>query len=283
MSSYKTALRIDWLRWTVGEHVGQSNAVPALECFDPDPRELKSLPYYSQARKMVVGRMDWAPDRPSQGTMVTLTGSDLKALRSKKQPLGTILQHIASVKGRVTRIDVALDVFDSGITPDDLAAMDDRGEIKTPSKKRLRWEGKENNESTGVTVQWGTRQSERLLRAYEKGKEQNTKQDVLRIEIEIHGRKATSLVNAMLKYGIRDAGIAAIAKFFEGSSAEFVRDILSDRNESVDIEPIGRKETDRYRWVVNVALPAVLEEIRKGDADIEAIIRREVYGDITKG
>jgi hypothetical protein len=276
MLSFKRSVCVDWLRWTVGAAIGRANAVPPLECFDAAPDEIKPLPYYSASRKMRVGRMDWAPDRPSQGVMITLTGRDLMALRAAKQPLRAILSHIDYVKGRVTRLDVAIDVFGGGVTPDDVLRAWKRGEVKTPSKKILRWASADGDKNTGVTVQFGSRKSARCLRVYDKGKEQKTNEDWIRVELELHGRQATALMKAMVKYGVQKAGMKAVQSFLEGTTMPYMLVISDENTKNVTIEPPGRKDTNWERWVMDVALPAVLAALEKDVPSVREILTRHL-------
>jgi len=278
MLNYEVSYQIDWLRWVSSFEMGLENAVPALRVFEPVPDEIKSLPYYSAARKMRVGRMDWAPDRTSQGIMVTLTGRDLEQLREQKVEIGAVLHHILLTKSSITRIDFAIDLYNSGVKPDDFLTAFEQGTLCAASKKTLRWQSKEAGKDTGVTVQFGSRQSARCLRIYDKAAEQRVEKDWIRLELEVHGRQAKALLIAMVKYGAIVAGKAAIDAFLKGTVMEIVKDVLGNKPEGVEIEPVGKKQTDWEKWMLDVALPAVEKAVREKVPGVVPRLELALYG-----
>lgn len=151
--------------------------------------------------------------------------------------------------GQVTRIDIALDVMDSPIDILELYRHMKEGRCITQSKKYSYIEG-----NTGQTLYVGSRQSERMLRVYDKAAEQGSTGQWVRFELEVKGAKARQIAHYV---SIEGSGAipALIADF-----ATFVDYQWPDGNpfeaEAINLPSIKGKETDTAKWLETGVLPS---------------------------
>lgn len=273
----KTRTGIDWIRWTYKNNRISTNATPDHAAFRIKEPLKKALPWYDAALRLENGRVDWHTEKMEQGVMVTLTGRDLAGMREAGFSDRALLEFIHKTGGQTTRIDFAIDVIDGSVTPDEFGAVVDGGELQARSKKRLRWSSKDGNGEEAVTVQFGSRESERCLRVYDKAKEQKVSGDVIRFELETKGRQARALVRSMVAHGIQKTGKQAMRNFMSGNTSYW--DKITDVGDNAPaIEKIGRKETDWERWVIDIALPAVIKAYKAGLSDVVEAVDLELLG-----
>ena len=106
---------------------------------------------------------------------------------------------------RFTRVDVARDFFDGEYTIEKVLAAYHAGEFTLSiTKPRLRKEGLDwdNDTQKGRTLYIGSRQSSRLVRAYEKGKQLGDENSPwLRVELEMRSRDLRIPLDILLHAG----------------------------------------------------------------------------------
>tara|TARA_Y100001968_G_C19451378_1_gene768888 strand:+ start:4379 stop:5413 length:1035 start_codon:yes stop_codon:yes gene_type:complete len=133
---------------------------------------------YDNERKIfigtvIVGWMNYGASTHDR-TLVVITGEGLR-LRRFKDLQDEGLQKIQDVfpEARISRIDVALDLYEGEFTPSDAARAYEQGEFDNPPALRRpysQWVGtKENGEDEAATFYVGKRKSKKLLRVYMKG------------------------------------------------------------------------------------------------------------------
>jgi hypothetical protein len=271
---------IDWLRWTVPVSIGRESALPPALAETRGDLIEKPLSWYDSAQSFGFGRLDWHSKRETQGVMVTMTGKDLQAYREAGHDVRELLAYLVRVGASITRIDFAIDVHSSGFGPDDFAALVDSETLRPKSRKRLRWHSQDGKRNTGVTVQFGSRQSERCMRVYDKAAEQKATGDVIRYELELHGRRARAVARAMVQYGVQTTGKKAMRDFVAGEQGLW-NEITDTGRVEPQIERVGRRETNSREWLFKVALPAVCEHLQNGDEEVVEYVNRHGFGLVT--
>jgi len=271
-----TRVIVDWLRYSFKGDGMLSSALPDWEVFAD--REHLDNPYrfYDHAVRHGSARVDTSRDMRAQGGLVTITGRDMEQIRAAGESEVSLLRHAMTI-GSVTRIDIAVDVMRGGKTPFDIDDMIVSGQIDCSSKKRLKVSGSDGGKSTGQTLYLGSRKSERMLRIYDKGRQQKIDKDWLRIELEIKGRRAAATAKAACARGVACAGRAAIWSMLHGSNGWWQGVIWGDSVPEPDVV-VPRKDTDSDVWLYTVALPAVCKALQAGKAGVADSINRDGFG-----
>lgn len=254
---------IDWLRYTVSPQLGPARATPAHPVFEVAERAVIPLPFYNQALALVAGRCDWHSERPEQRLLVTLTGAECARCAAEGLDLADVLRYATEdVAGRVTRLDFALDVHTPGADPMDLKRAWDAGQVRTPARTcgdvGMTAPG---GIDLGRTVYLGSRSSERVLRVYDKARLEGVEGVWVRIELECKGDYAHALARSMLAHGIIPAGKTALRQFV-AADVPWLTEAME--SESVPMEPLDDKDTDRRRWYREQILPALARDLARG-------------------
>lgn len=219
------------------------------------------------------------PNRPDMGMQTRMTGGELGIWRDLGGDDKRLVQFVRGVAGKTSRIDLAFDLFNYNI---DLAyiykqwvagKVGCRARKVTPITSGVMGEDRKVTEST--TLYFGSRQSEVMVRMYDKGKERGTDLDWTRVEIELKGDKAHAYTVAMDANGIPETGRAILADYFFSMPFKFWKDIL--KGEIAPLPTVGRKLTERESWIMNVIIPMLRQEIEnEWDGITETGITREV-------
>lgn len=219
------------------------------------------------------------PKRRDMKVGVRMAGQELGAWRDLGGNDERLVNFVRGAKGGTSRVDIAFDLFDYGIDVPRLYADWKRGKVKGHFRKaRPYTEGVMQADGTvteATTVYFGAGSSEIMVRVYEKGKEQNTDLDWVRIELEIKGDKAKTVMSDMARLGVADVGKQMLRDYFTHMPYKFWKQLIE--GESVALTSVGRKMTEREAWIRNVVFPVLREEIEKEwDGMIETGITRDI-------
>lgn len=261
---------LDWFRYTVEVDTAKSSLVPGSKPnLDSYKHGKKAFPGYTHMMPLEpIGRVDWHRDKPEQRMLVTLTGEDLQSIRERgitdQQVLDTAYKHSDAA---FTRIDFAVDIYGSGIDAATVADEFKNGDVHTSARSHsvLQVDTGEG-QGTATTLYIGSRSSARFLRVYDKGKEQKTGEDWLRIEIELKKHAAEVFADIASRKGVVRAGLSMINDF-----VQFENSVISDALAGVGVAlPKGkRKTTNRDRWIRDTILPLLERELKQGNEIIE--------------
>jgi len=209
-------------------------------------------------------RINWHENRLDMGTHVQHSGQSLLALQNLGVSPYDILRHDMRFGGKVSRIDLAIDVYDSGMSFDMLQdAM--RGIVtraKTANSVR-------NQIGSGWTQYIGSRSSGAMLRIYDKAAEQgDDENDIVRIELELKGPKARAvsvkIVEVMDSGGTPDSVIRAeICSLCDFPEWQVWKRIMSGEME--EATKLGKKETDTKGWLLGTVAPTLAREMLRDD------------------
>ena len=162
-----------------------------------------------------------------------------------------------------SRIDLAIDAHDSGLSIDSLYQAFKREETETKAKNASIIE----NTQGGKTLYIGSRQSEAFVRIYDKAKEQNQTGDWKRIEIELKGYKAQEATNMCIASNNLSKLITSIVLGY----INFPRNMHYQRIVKSDKTPIksDKKQTsDTRKWLMNDVISAMVKVYKNGDTSI---------------
>lgn len=189
-------------------------------------------------------------ERQSQGVKILITGSQLAVGQEEEERLWNDLRH---GDWNLTRVDVAYDFFNFGRSL--LWIMEKCLYRQVTAKKHAAvWRLTPN----GDTIEIGSRSSEKWLKIYEKGKEQRTEYDWLRVELELKGRVVKTLKRSELEEVYRRA--AKYILTMSGNLPDFMNDFFIEFSHGAHNPQLPRKSTKNSRelWLMTQVMPALV-------------------------
>lgn len=173
---------IDYLSATVKGN-GARTDFAFLNAFNElsDPKPVRAVNGYNMGIQWAFGAMClWHTEKPAMGTHFILSGKPLAALHNEGYDAVWLANRFTQSGANLTRIDLALDIYDSGLPkPDEMYYKFKNGE----KKGRTRNASLIDRTDTGSTFYAGSWHSDRFYRYYNKAAEQGLKTDWMRLEL----------------------------------------------------------------------------------------------------
>lgn len=185
-------------------------------------------------------------DMGKQGIKVEFSG----AWDHADLPHRLILHNALMHEWNVTRIDVAVDLFETGIKPRWIFHLYEHLHVGSETQPKY-FPGKK-----GATVYIGSRESDRMLRIYDKGAEQGVDTDWLRVEGEYKGKLAKVVAEQFLA----NPGTVVEDMRNKLDLPLYALDIFLERlasGEHAKIKSPVKAKSDRERWLYEQVLPAL--------------------------
>jgi phage replication initiation protein len=248
---------VDWLSFTMpfsGE--GFTTETAAREVKDllsdaGEPLERGAMGYTHGWKIPGGGRVLHRPDRPDMNIHVSLPSGALPYLRIAPMDL---LRWVFANGGRVTRLDVALDNYETPIAVVDEAIR--AGHLVSRSTNRTYQGG--YNEGGGFTIYIGSRSSDRFVRFYDKAAEQGRGDGEVwtRCEVEFKGDQAQAAAHHILNgVDLRSLVFSAV-DFRDRSSGDNVT-----RCDRLDWWSAWVGAVDRVKFAVTSAVVKTAEQV----------------------
>jgi hypothetical protein len=213
---------------------------------------------YNNGQQASFGRVFWHSTNRAQHIGVIFTGDDMRAAVNVLMPNMQLLNWALAKSKKISRLDVAVDIYDKRADPSDVLTMWKSGDVGTPARTVTETTSYLHTTDHGIvktpTIYVGSRAGDKMLRVYDKGKKEQTNGPWIRAELQTRDDVAGLLAKAIQGNGIPDTGRQAIRAFCHIPSLPWWHDAMS--GPAVGIEQVGRRETNTERWVMNVALPA---------------------------
>lgn len=203
----------------------------------------------------------WNSEAERMGFHIVLSGSALRWMKDRGTSPQYLLDGLHDLGARFSRIDLAIDLRGSLLTPAELSKKSlkpYKGRGRTPALTTV------TGDDGSWTVYVGSRSSDKFLRIYDKAKEQkNYEADYVRIEIECKGMVAHWLGEHLFE---ADKGLAyRTASTLIRGMADFDtptwRDALG--GETVDIALPKPTERETLKWLVETAAPSLARCIKE--------------------
>lgn len=254
---------LDWIRCTF-PFEGETPVENILAKMGGVGEETRPKGSYNNAMAIDNVTVYWHSERPEMRILLEMTGQDLSAYRVAVGSDRDLLRKLIVMGARFTRLDFAVDFFDTEGSVSDFAAKWRTPALKTKARSMTHITGQSQNEDTGETVYLGSRTSTRMIRVYHKGKQAKTNLDWIRVELEWKAERAIQMASDMRDNGVKLAGLSHLRDFVEATKFEWFETVFDESYELVNIDTIGRPQTSRERWVWEVVLPAVAKELEDG-------------------
>jgi Replication initiation factor len=201
----------------------------------------------------------WSPNNAEMGVHVVFSGKALRGLQAQGIYPNEVLEAIAKYDGRVSRIDLAIDLTDSGLTPKELGTPQQPGEHIGRALKHTLVSGHDGSWTQYV----GSRKSDKFLRIYDKAKEQRTPLlDIIRIEIEIKGKTAHAIgakfarIDAAKGYSLMVGMLEKMVEF----DCQVWRSLFQYEKPSIFAIPKS-KDRDTVAWLLTTCAGALAVKI----------------------
>jgi hypothetical protein len=236
--------------------------------------ECYHLKGYNFQRQLETGAIiAWHTERKDMGVHVQLSGETLRWYATKNADWRQILKWIKGDKGRTSRVDLALDLHDSGLK---------FGEFCKANLKPYKGKGRTpkpplpvGTEDDGWTVYIGSRQSTKFLRIYDwSAKHDKESGDYIRVELETKEEIAHAI--GWEFPDMENAQCVAMAQTLIRTVADFTMEnwnvALDSENVPLSI-PQG-KDKDTFGWLIRTCAPSLAKTIAKYPS-------RDIMGEFT--
>lgn len=233
---------------------------------------------YKASRQFISGVVEYSsPVREEMGTHIVYSAKALRYLRDMGLSDADILRFHAEREHKITRIDIAVDVTDSGMDIAKLFREYEENKVKTRVRSKATGIIKTNGEMETMYV-GSKKKRTKLIRIYNKAIEQGIDGDWIRIEYETRAQNATRAVMYIAKNGYSEASMKELIVGFCDFTDDEVWSSLFDC-EPMSIPTMIESDGNTVDWLMNSVAPSLAKEIIK-DSRIEQAFYDRVVGEI---
>jgi len=190
---------------------------------------------YKASYKSDYGAFALTDGTDEQGVHIILSADVLAVARTPELTDKRLAEFVRFHGGKASRVDVACDIWNGGISVDDLIAAYQRKEILTPAKS-----ARQNRkiDAPDNTFYLGSPQSDRMFRAYNKAAEVGIELlDWLRLELQTRKDRSKALLTALAEHENTTAVVSrAIADYCDWPDPRY-QSALSDQNATIELLP----------------------------------------------
>jgi hypothetical protein len=223
-------------------------------------------------------------DNPEMGAFIQFSGSALQDVRESHNGDDLwLVNSLARLDGKASRIDLAINIHDGTLTPAILRDMLEDGRVKTPAKAWRFVSGKRGDVS-GDTLYIGSPQSDVQLRCYDKAAERGIKNGEawIRLEAELRRYSARSAFRSCADNGVGATCTGCISHVCACNHADFT---VAYHGANARPERESRTDANRVKWLCGqcatalarewIVNPDILERFNKALASEMARLTRE--------
>lgn len=262
----KVSAHIDWISYTASAYSqrNQDNGLVLLDDFKQPYAVVRATNGYSNARSYKSGAIvQWHPKHPTMGIHCTYSAQALAyAADNFGLSQDAILQELSQY-GRISRLDVCLDIDGMDINIHDLYKQALSGKIKTRAKTFGYVESAERGNEIGAATAYvgSMHKRKKLLRVYDKGRQLNLDDFKIRFELEQHGQLAQASSMILRKEPTRIAdNIAGLIKGYADFS-DTVAGFAFDNSQAIKASHPQYKKSDTAKWLVEVVAKTLAKEV----------------------
>lgn len=253
---------VDWISVTVKTPLPVSLYPEGLcgQCEETTPKNGYTLGF-----RYKDGRLEfYHPQQERMGVHVIYGGECLRVLCEQYHcsPAEIVDYYMRIKTSHFTRIDLAIDARGYGLTPLQLFEECEMGDCATKATKHPIVNG---GVGQGSTLYIGHKSSAAYLKIYEKGIEQGTDEDWLRLELTVKTDKMQSLIGTT-GGNFTGTGIQAMVKGY----ADFPRNRQYQRITGEDMIYLQMEkpgESDTRKWLMQIVSNCVADKVISGEDD----------------
>lgn len=198
----------------------------------------------------------WSEDRPEHH--IIYSGKTLSNV-VEIMPIQELVQFHVDLGHRVTRIDTAVDVFDSKSTVQEFADDWKNNRVVTRAKSGLLISDPKGE--SGDTFYLGSLKKRRkLLRVYDKAKEQKIDKDWLRLEMQYGQGAARSSAKQIADTECVEQTILGQLTGFAKFQVSAYREVVKNADSLLVRHDLPSGVDKRMEWLFNSALPALVKQ-----------------------
>lgn len=216
----------------------------------------------------------WHEDHPEFGIMCDMSGSRLSAARREKIAPINVLGGLYEQGWKFKRIDLAMDVYEGGGRPREMYNEWQKGAIKTKARKVTIIQSRTQSGVDGETVYFGSRQSDVMVRVYDKAAERGHDADCIRVELECKGDRAIQVAESVYEQGTVKTIAALLREQFTQGLPDWITKAIDYEFQIVAMA--ASTDTNFERWFTGTVIPAIEKAVRTGVPDAELLIRQAV-------
>lgn len=230
-------------------------------------------------------RVNWHDEIVTQGLHYQYGGKALEWYAANSIKSTDVVKWHHRRGGRTSRIDIAIDLYDSNVSWKDLER-----ELPNAKTRARKAEIVRNQTGAGWTQYVGSRSGERFLRIYDKTAQVNDPDhhpDHVRIELEIKGRRAKQftalLVDAIESDTVYALFCAEICAYCDFESWQLWQDVMGAKIASQATQN-HKKSTDTVKWLIEQVAPVLAREYARDESVIALFEQRlwDEYDEITE-
>lgn len=246
------ALSLDWIEGTFP----QNTPVNLPDELSQEYEECRAFHGYAEGSKFSDGRITLTnPSRPDMGTHIIWGG---ESLRLTAIPASSLVQYLAAVHFRFTRLDFAIDIRNWKLKPHHATAKIRKREIITRAKKCPR---NDDPMFGGYTQYVGTKASSLFLRIYDKAAQMGIKQDWTRAELVAQGRRAQAASIAVVR---GDDYRALVMGFVRFPTWAKWNQVMAAAPVTI---PYAKKPSATEKWLLKQCAPALAHILERSPDD----------------
>lgn len=233
---------------------------------------------YREGFESDAGVICWNEDYPEFGVMFRASGVNMARLRASGVSDTDVLKALLGLGWGITRLDLAMDLSETGGRPSELYKLHKEGKISTVAKDVTVYQKSEKKgKVSGETVYFGSRKTKggRLLRIYDKAAELGLEADLIRVELELKDKWGQKAAQALVQgENIKRVLSDNLFSIVPHGLPDWVKGGASGKFKVVTIE--ADTQTNFERWFTKIVLPAI-EKAVMGEVDgAEGLIERAV-------
>ena len=240
------SISIDWISFTFKD----SKKLSYPQELTKEKVECKPLNGYNLGAKYSDGRIELIhTTRPEMGTHIIFGGSCLRSM--PLEPL-IVLRHIVGAGARCTRLDLAIDCYNTGLKPQQATEEITNERVSTLARKFPIWY---DPTQKGYTQYIGKKSSSAFCRIYDKGAEMGVGGEWTRVECSFAGRRAMDAGKKCLQGTDFRALVRGFVDFSE----------WDEWNKIMSVTPVQtnapRTLSNTKRWLLSSAAPSLAREL----------------------
>lgn len=246
----KTSVCIDWFSCTLPYHAEIPKS-PYFAQFDERFETLSGMHGYNRGRRYNDGRiMLYHETREEMGKHWIFSGSTLNELSERGCVPYQLMKVYLGAGGKATRLDLAVDCHNTGLSLDEIEALIKAGKYDASSRKFSRVTG--IGDTPGHTIYVGSRQSDQSARLYDKAAETGKGGDWIRLETELKAERAQFAAALIAREGARktaDLAVSVLRGLIDFPDYETWNNVL--QRDKFMIPKSNKQQTNTKEWLLN--------------------------------